>query len=94
VTILDLEQKLDIGLAVNGRLDIKFILFIFILNNEGYIGMAQFDIEEILHEAHAYGLREDVLRVAKWLIDNNTFHDISVAYDLAYQHCTEQIDAT
>ena len=56
--------------------------------------MAQFDIEEILHEAHAYGLRDDVLRVAKWLIDNNTFHDISVAYDLAYQHCTEQINAS
>ena len=42
----------------------------------------------------ALGLRDDVLRVAKWLIDNNTFHDISVAYDLAYQHCTEQIDAS
>lgn len=56
--------------------------------------MAQFDIEEILHEAHAYGLRDEVLRVAKWLIDNNTFHDISIAYNLAYQHCTEQINAS
>lgn len=56
--------------------------------------MAQFDIEEILHEAHAYGLRDEVLNTAKKLIDNNTFHDISIAYNLAYQHCTEQIEAS
>lgn len=54
--------------------------------------MAQFDIEEILYEAHAYGLRAEVLRVATWLLDNNTFHDISEAYNLAYQYCVEPIE--
>lgn len=54
--------------------------------------MAQFDIEEIMMEAHALGIRELVLETAGQLIRNNTFHDISVAYDLAYQHCAEQIE--
>ena len=54
--------------------------------------MAQFDIEEIMMEAHALGIRERVLEVAEQLICNNTFHDISVAYDLAYQYCAEQTE--
>lgn len=54
--------------------------------------MAQFDIEEIMMEAHALGIREQVLEVAGQLVQNNTFHDISVAYDLAYQYCVEQIE--
>lgn len=54
--------------------------------------MARFDIEEILYEAHALGLREQVIDIAGKLIQNNTFHDISEAYNLAYQHCVEQIE--
>ena len=56
------------------------------------MSMARFDIEEILYEAHTLGLREQVIDVAGKLIQNNTFHDISEAYNLAYQHCVEQIE--
>ena len=56
--------------------------------------MARFDIEEILYEAYSLGIRNEVLVAAQHLIANNQFYDISEAYDLAYQHCTEQIDAT
>lgn len=54
--------------------------------------MAQFDIEEIMMEAHALGIHKEVLEIAGRLIRNNTFYDISVAYDLAYQYCVEQIE--
>ena len=54
--------------------------------------MAQFDIEEILFEAHALGIRNEVIRSAGYLLDNNTFYDISVAYDLAFQYCVNQIE--
>jgi hypothetical protein len=54
--------------------------------------MAQFDIEEILFEAHALGIRKEVIRAAGHLMDNNTFYDISIAYDLAYQYCVKQIE--
>lgn len=54
--------------------------------------MAQFDIEEILMESHSFGIREQVLQTAGDLIRNNKFYDISVAYDLAYQHCVSQLE--
>ena len=52
--------------------------------------MARFDIEEIMYEAHALGIRNEVLEAAQQLIANNQFHDISEAYDMAYQYCTKQ----
>ena len=52
--------------------------------------MARFDIEEILYESHSLGIRNEVLEAAQQLIANNQFHDISEAYDMAYQHCTKQ----
>ena len=51
--------------------------------------MARFDIEEIMMEAHAMGIREQVLEAAGHLIRNNTYHDISVAYNEAYEYCTQ-----
>jgi hypothetical protein len=56
--------------------------------------MARFDIEEILYEAHALGLREEVLRIAKQLIGNSTYYDISEAYEDAYQYCLTNIETT
>jgi len=54
--------------------------------------MARFDIEEILYEAHALGLREEVLQIANQLIGNSTYYDISEAYDAAYQYCVDKAE--
>ena len=56
--------------------------------------MARFDIEEILYEAHALGMREEVLRIAKQLIGNSTYYDMSEAYEDAYQYCLTNIETT
>jgi hypothetical protein len=42
------------------------------------------DIESILYEAHAYGLRDEVLDSAHQLLQNNMIYDIVDAYHMAY----------
>jgi len=42
-------------------------------------------IEEILYEASAYGLRDEVINSAKELITFNPGMDIVQAYEIAYQ---------
>lgn len=54
--------------------------------------MARFDIEEILFEAHALGIRREVIKTAGYLLDNNTFYDLSEAYEAAFQHCVNQVE--
>ena len=44
-----------------------------------------YNIEEILYEAHAYGLRDQVLETAGHLMNNNKFHHIGEAYQLAFE---------
>ena len=44
-----------------------------------------YNIEEILYEAHAYGLREQVLETASHLMNNNKFHNLGEAYQMAYE---------
>jgi hypothetical protein len=44
-----------------------------------------YNIEEILYEAHAYGLREQVLETAGYLMSNNKFHNLGDAYQMAYE---------
>lgn len=41
-------------------------------------------IEEILHEAAAYGLREEVMETAKKLMVENPKMDRTLAYEIAY----------
>lgn len=44
-----------------------------------------YNIEEILYEAHAYGLREQVLETAKHLMNNNKFYNLGAAYQMAFE---------
>jgi hypothetical protein len=44
-----------------------------------------YNIEEILYEAHAYGLREQVLETANHLMRNNKFHNLGAAYQMAFE---------
>ena len=44
-------------------------------------------IEEILYEAHAYGMREKVLSTASKLIRENPKMDKIEAYQQAYNNC-------
>jgi hypothetical protein len=50
-----------------------------------HVYSSSYNIEEILYEAHAYGLREQVLETAGHLMNNNKFHDIREAYHMAYE---------
>lgn len=50
-----------------------------------YTYTPSYNIEEILYEAHAYGLREQVLETAKNLMSNNKFHNLGEAYQMAYE---------
>jgi hypothetical protein len=50
-----------------------------------YTYTPSYNIEEILYEAHAYGLREQVLETAKHLMSNNKFHNLGEAYQMAYE---------
>jgi len=44
---------------------------------------AEAQIEEILHEAHAYGIREEVMMYARQFMDEG--YDKITAYELAYK---------
>jgi hypothetical protein len=44
-----------------------------------------YNIEEILYEAHAYGLRDQVLEAAGHLMNNNKFHNVGEAYQMAFE---------
>jgi hypothetical protein len=50
-----------------------------------YTYTPSYNIEEILYEAHAYGLRELVLETAKHLMCNNKFRDLGDAYQMAFE---------
>jgi hypothetical protein len=77
VLIQDLEQKLDIGLVELGNL---------IVNSYNSKKMVYLDsIEAILYEAHAYGMREEVLDGAKRIMMHDSKIDLKSAYEQAFQ---------
>lgn len=46
-------------------------------------------IEEILMEAHAYGVRKEVIKKAKALIQEDPKMDKVDAYEIALEECTK-----
>jgi hypothetical protein len=77
VLIQELDQKLDIGLVELGNL---------IVNSYNSKKMVYLDsIEAILYEAHAYGMREEVLDGAKRIMMHDSKIDLKSAYEQAFQ---------
>jgi hypothetical protein len=58
-----------------------------------YTYTPSYNIEEILYEAHAYGLRDQVLAKASHLMRNNMFHNLGDAYQMAYEFVINEYEA-
>jgi hypothetical protein len=86
VKIQALAQKLDIGLAEHGNLEL--ITFLYIIG----IAMAQIDeIEDIMMEAYSYGIQRDVFELVYKLLPLYP-HEPIRAYEHAFQQLKPAVD--